>query len=104
MVPQLNLSPTRGAFHRVKTSVWGDILAHLFSTCVCSRRAVCRRTAASWLLLLPAQRRKISDGAASSNSEQLETDGDDWCSLCESGRKVGGGGRTVWGGSTVVPL
>lgn len=77
-----------------------DILVYLFayacvhvSLCVSAllQRAHCCLVAVT---ALHARRWKISDGAASSNTEQLETDGHYWCSLSESGRKDGGEGRT----------
>lgn len=68
-----------------------DILVYLFAYACVHVRAHCCLVAVT---ALHARRWKISDGAASSNTEQLETDGHYWCSLSESGRKDGGEGRT----------
>lgn len=63
-VPQPDTSPTRGVFHRELSENVSEGRYSVFHMCVCMSGCVPSYCS--------------SDGAASSNSEQLETDGDDW--------------------------
>ncbi len=73
-------------------SVGEGILVYLFA-CVCSHDAVCECTTAESycccvaVIALPGRRWKIFDRAASSNTEQLETDAHYGSSLSERGGK-----------------